>query len=311
MEALYYNGNSVKYCPNYDKPVAKPGESLIKILLSAICNTDKEVRKGYKKEFKGIMGHEFVGLVEESEDESLVGKRVVGELNAGCGKCIYCRSGRSKHCQDREVIGLAGKDGCFAEYMTLRTDLLHLVPDNLSTETAVYTEPLAAALQIPSMVHLTPEKNVAVLGDGRLAYMIAQVVALTGACLTVAGRYEDKLEQFSSFAKTTTEVVPEGYEIVIDATGSKTGILSAAKMVRKMGTIVMKSTYAGTADINMSEFVVNEITIVGSRCGPFEPALNLLSRGLIKLPQIEVYPLEEYQAAFASQAFKAGFKFGR
>lgn len=309
MKALCYNGRELEFITNAQKPVPKEKESLVKILLSAVCNTDKEVRKGYKPDFKGIMGHEFVGVVEASNDTSLIGKRVVGELNAGCKSCIYCKTGRSKHCTNRRVLGLHHKDGCFADYMTIETELLHVVPEHLPTETAIFTEPLAAALEIPTMLHLAPDKNVAVLGDGRLAYMIAQVIALSGAELTVVGRHEEKLEQFSFFCKTTKEILPEAYEVVIDATGSKTGILTAATMVRKMGTIVLKSTYAGNVELNMSDFVVNEITLIGSRCGPFPPALNLLSKGLITLPSIELYPLERYEDAFTSQAFKAGFHF--
>ena len=165
MKGLYFDGEKAVYREDLPKPVCGEGESLIRILMAAICNTDREVLKGYRPDFRGVMGHEFVGVVERSEDESLIGKRVVGELNAGCGHCLYCRTGREKHCPDRKVIGMEGKDGCFAEYMTLQTHLIHRVPEELPTEKAIFTEPLAAAFEITSQVHISPDTKVAVLGD--------------------------------------------------------------------------------------------------------------------------------------------------
>ncbi len=307
MKALYYK-HKAQYLVDYPMPVPGPNESLVKILISAICNTDKEVLKGYKPNFTGVLGHEFVGEVVESNKKELIGKRVVGELNEGCGQCIYCRTGRAKHCLNRKVIGISDKDGCFAEYMTIHSGLLHVVPDEIPTEVAIFTEPLAAALEIMEQAHIQPSKSVAVIGDGRLAFMIAQVVSLSGVDLTVIGRHEDKLKQFSSFARTITET-DETYEIVIDATGSPAGILSAQKLVRNKGLIVIKSTYAGKVEIDMSSFVVNEVTIKGSRCGPFEPAMQLLKRGLVTLPPIELYDLKDYEKGLQSKVFKAGFKF--
>ncbi len=220
MKGIYFDGAKAVFRDDLKKPVPGLNESLIRILMSAVCNTDKEILKGYKPGFTGIMGHEFVGIVEESDDESLVGKRVVGELNAGCGHCIYCQTGREKHCPDRKVIGLEKKDGCFAEYMTMETHLLHVVPWDLPTELAIFTEPLAAALEIASQVHLKPETNCAIIGDGRLAFLIAQVVAMTGIDLTVIGHHEEKLEQFRPYASVTLEP-QESYEVVIEASGSK------------------------------------------------------------------------------------------
>lgn len=308
MKALYFDGEQPIYKEDYKKPVPSPGHSLIKVLMAAICNTDKEVIRGYRPDFRGVLGHEFVGIVEESDDLSLIGKRVVGELNEGCGECIYCKSGREKHCETRKVIGMEGLDGTFEEYFVLANHLLHVVPDSLPTKKAIYTEPLAAALEIPSQIHLSPEKNVAIIGDGRLALMIAQVVSLYGVDLTIIGRHPEKLKLFASLGRTCHR---EGntYEIVIDATGSPSGIEMAKNIVRKKGTIVMKSTYAGTVNLDLSYFVVNEITITGSRCGPFEPALNLLNRNLVRLPEIELWDLSDYEKAFASKAFKVGFQF--
>lgn len=307
MRALYFDGEKAVYREDYHKPTLTPGHSLIRVLMAAICNTDREVMRGYRPDFRGVLGHEFVGIVEDSDDPDLIGKRVVGELNEGCGTCIYCKSGREKHCLTRKVIGMEGLDGTFAEYFVLANHLIHEVPKDLPTEKAIYTEPLAAALEIPSQVHLSPEKNVAIIGDGRLALMIAQVVSLHGVDLTIIGRHEEKLRLFEHLGNTKYH---EGdtFEIVIDATGSPSGIELAKNIVRKRGTIVLKSTYAGTTNIDLSYFVVNEITITGSRCGPFEPALNLLSRGLVDLPKIELYELSDYEKAFSSRAFKTGFR---
>jgi threonine dehydrogenase-like Zn-dependent dehydrogenase len=308
MKALYFNGSEAVYLTDYQKPELTPGHSVIRVLMSAICNTDREVMRGYRPDFRGVLGHEFVGVVEDSEDPSLVGKRVVGELNEGCGDCVYCNSGREKHCLTRKVIGMEGLDGTFAEYVLLANHLIHVVPDSLPTEKAIYTEPLAAALEITNQLHIRPEDNVAIIGDGRLAYMIAQVISLYGVDLTIVGKHPEKLELFKRFGKVEHQ---EGqtYEVVIDATGSPSGLNFAKEIVRKKGTIVLKSTYAGTLELDMSYFVVNEITIKGSRCGPFEPALNLLNRGLVSLPDIELWDLSDYDKAFASRAFKSGFRF--
>lgn len=305
MKALYYDKN-LHYTEDYEKPTIGPKESLVEVIISSICNTDKEILKGYRPDFKGILGHEFVGKVVESNNLSLIGERVVGEINENCGECIYCKTGRPTHCTTRKVIGISGKDGCFAEYLVVKTDLLHLVPEEVPSEIAVFSEPLAAALEILEQVHIQPSTSVAVIGDGRLAYMIAQIISLTGADLTIVGRHEEKLATFAPFAKVTTKTA-ETFEIVIDATGSPSGLLMAQKLVRKKGTIVIKSTYAGKVEIDMSDFVVNEITIKGSRCGPFEPALQLLKRGLIHFPTIDLYELKDYDKAFESRGFKTGF----
>lgn len=318
MKAIYFDGNTYTYRTDYPKPVRSAGHSLIRILAAALCNTDREILKGYRPSFRGVMGHEFVGVVEDSDRKELIGKRVVGELNEGCGHCIYCRTGREKHCPERKVIGMEGLDGCFAEYMVLADHLLHPVPEELDTETALFAEPLAAALEIPAMLHLNPEKNVCILGDGRLALMIAQVIRLSGADLTVVGKHSEKLALFSRCGRTmsTQEALddvlrnPENtFEIVVDATGAPSGIEMAAKLVRKRGTIVLKSTYASATQLDMSYFVVNEITIMGSRCGPFEPALNLLKNGLVQLPEISFYDISRFKEMLSADVFKAGIRF--
>ncbi|MBO5347416.1 MAG: alcohol dehydrogenase catalytic domain-containing protein, partial [Lachnospiraceae bacterium] len=219
MKGIYYNGTDAVYRTDLPMPVPTEKESLVKIHIAAVCNTDKEVRKGYRPDFKGVMGHEFIGEVVESPDASLIGKRVAGELNATCGTCVYCKTGRPTHCNSRRVLGMHDKDGAFAEYMTIDTGLLHVVPDSLPDEVAVFTEPLAAALEILTQVQISPDKNAAVLGDGRLALLVAQVLSLTGVDLTVIGKHEDKLELFKPFARTTLQGEKEGYEYVAECTG--------------------------------------------------------------------------------------------
>ena len=306
MRGIYFDGEKAVYREDLPKPVPGPTQSLVRIHLAGVCNTDKEILKGYRPAFRGVMGHEFVGHVVESSDPDWVGKRVVGELNAGCGHCVYCRTGREKHCDDRRVLGMERKDGCFAEYMTIETHLLHAVPDTLPDERAVFTEPFAAALEIPEQVHIKPSLEAAVIGDGRLSYMVAQVLALCGCGVTVFGHHAEKLKAFAPFAKTA--LAPAGtFELVVECSGAPGGLADAMALVRHKGTVVLKSTYAGQTQVDMSAFAVHEVTLVGSRCGPFEAALRLLSRGLVDLEPIELHDLKDFSAAFTSPAFKSGF----
>lgn len=308
MRGLYFNGQTVEYKEDLPIPKRTDGSSLIRVLLAAVCSTDKEILKGYRPDFRGIMGHEFVGVVEASDDESLIGKRVVGEINEVCHECLYCKTGRPHHCANRTTPGLS-RDGCFAEYMILKTENLHVVPDELPTEVAVFTEPLAAAFEILEQVTIDEGTPVGILGDGRLALCIANVMNYAGADVTVIGKHDEKLRLFDNIAKTTKEKIRESYEIVVEATGSPNGISEATELVRKKGTIILKSTYAENAIINLSMIPVNEITVVGSRCGPFEPAIEALTNGSIILPSIEKYDLKDWEQAFSSGAFKSGFWF--
>ena len=319
MKALIYDGEKAVYKEAVPIPQCKAGQSLIKILIADICSTDREILKGYRPDFRGIMGHEFVGEVVESPDPSLIGRLVVGEMNEGCGECIYCRTGREKHCLKRKEIGIS-RDGCFADYMALSTHLLHPVPEGLAPEQAVFAEPLAAALEITERVHIDRSCNAAIIGDGRLAYMIAQVLALTGVSLTVIGKHREKLALFEPYAHTMeydsffengslrTLDAKDCFEYVVEASGHESGIQLALNIVRKMGSIILKSTYAGKTSLNLSIIPVNEISIVGSRCGPFEPALKLLKDGSVSFPPIELYALSDHEKAFSSPAFKAGFR---
>lgn len=308
MKAVYFNGKTAQYTEDMEIPIPKEEESLVKILAATVCNTDKEILKGYRPGFCGVMGHEFVGIVQESNQKELIGKRVVGEINSACGKCIYCRTGRNTHCTSRKVLGMEKKDGCFAEYMTIDTKLLHVVPEELGTEKAVFTEPLAAACEILTQITVEKGQETAILGDGRLALCVAKVLAAADAKLTVVGRHEEKLALFSDIAETVLNGVPQGYELVVEATGSPSGFSKALELVRHKGTIVLKSTYAEKLTIDMSQIAVREITIVGSRCGPFAPALSLLQSGKADFPEIELYSLKEFEKAFTSKAFKAGFR---
>ncbi len=219
MKGIYFDGNHAVYREDLPIPAPSATESLIRVVYAGVCNTDKEILKGYRPDFRGVMGHEFVGVVEASSDPFWIGKRVVGELNAGCGTCIYCRTGREKHCLNRRVIGMEKKDGCFAEYLTLETHLLHRIPEGLSDEKALLTEPLAAALQIPQQVHLEPDTSVAVIGDGRLAYQIASVLHLYGVELTIIGKHQEKLQNFRPFGQTA-EQTDQSFVVVVEATGS-------------------------------------------------------------------------------------------
>ena len=309
MKGIYFDGANAQYREDLPMPVPAQGESLVRILMAAVCNTDKEILRGYRPDFQGVMGHEFVGVVEESPNPALVGKRVAGELNATCGQCVYCRTGRPTHCSYRRVLGMHDKDGCFAQYMTIDTALLHEVPEGLPTEEAVYTEPLAAAYEILTQITMTPDKNIAVLGDGRLAYCVTQAMHAEGHQVTVIGKHKEKLALFAPYAQTTMERADEAYEIVIEATGSPTGLAQALSMVRKKGTIVLKSTYAGETSLPMSLVAVNEISIIGSRCGPFPPAIAALAERRVHFPAIELFDPKDYQQAFNHTGFKAGFLF--
>ena len=306
VKGIYFENMKAEFREDIPVPNIKEDETLVKILLSSVCSTDREIIKGYRPDFKGILGHEFVGIAEKSSNPNIEGKRVVGEINAGCGHCIYCKTAREKHCLNRKTIGIVNKDGCFCQYMSIRTDLLHIVPDEVSDEEAVCTEPLAAALEILQRKHIGPADRVCVIGDGRLSFMIAQVIALNGADVLVLGHHKEKLEWFKSFAEVAVST-DETFEIVVDACGHPSGLDDARRLTRCGGTIIMKSTYQKDVYSNLSWAVVDEITLMGSRCGPFKPALRLLKDKKIILPKIELFRLEDWEKALDSKAFKVGF----
>lgn len=312
MEGLYFD-NTLKHVLDYAQPKKEKGEALIRVLYAAICNTDKEIIRGYKG-FAGILGHEFVGIVEEAEDVAYVGKRVVGEINLGCETCEYCQKGYKNHCTTRRVLGITNKDGAFAEYITLPLANLHIVPDTVSDLEAVFTEPLAAALEIPNQCHIRPTHKVAIIGNGKLGQLIGQVLSLTGCDLTVLGRSEKTLGLLKERARV--ELISEAdyesyFDIVVDATGNEAGLAYAQRIVKPMGTVVLKSTYNNQALLDPTLWVVKEITLVGSRCGPLDAALRLLEKKMIRVHDLVggVYKLKEYQAAFVEgNSLKSIFK---
>lgn len=281
MDALWLENNQLAL-RTVPEP-AKPGEALIRIRVAGICSTDLELVKGYYP-FTGIPGHEFVGEVVSADDESWVGQRVVGDINITCGRCEQCLNGRSSHCENRSTLGINKRDGTFAELTTLPVANLHRVPASVPDDLAVFTEPLAAALEIQEQVHVRPADRVLVIGAGRLGQLVAQSLALTGCDLHVVARhaYQQKI-LVERGIKITSEarVQPWRWDIVVEATGSPGGFSLARQAVRPRGTLVMKSTYAGELSVNFSSLVVDEVNIVGSRCGPFEPALRLMEAGMV------------------------------
>ncbi|TWH45848.1 alcohol dehydrogenase catalytic domain-containing protein [Sporomusa sp. KB1] len=312
MKCLYFD-EVLTFIEDYPQPRREKGEALIKIHYGAICNTDKEIIKGYKG-FQGILGHEFVGVVEEAEDPTYIGKRVVGEINLGCGECKHCRQGYNNHCKNRRVLGITNKDGAFAQYITLPLANLHLVPDGVADLEAVFAEPLAAALEITNQCHIRPTHKVAIVGSGKLGQLIGQVLSLTGCDLTILGRNEKSLFLLKNKARVQliSQVDYASYfDVVVDATGNQSGLSYAQNIVKPMGKVVLKSTYHDQALLNPTLWVVNEITLVGSRCGPMDATLRLLDKKLVSTEGLlgGVYTLEEYQAAFADQnALKSVFK---
>lgn len=280
----------------------EPGdEALVRVLLSGICNTDLEIARGYAG-FQGTIGHEFVGVVEEATDGSMVGQRVVGEINAGCGKCELCAAGDPRHCESRTVLGIVGRDGAHAEFLRLPLRNLRLVPDKVVDEHAVFTEPLAAACGILECLTIESTDRIAVIGDGKLGLLCAQVLALSGASVLSIGKHAEKLliaERCgieTTTAKAATKRKRE-FDVVVEASGSASGFAGALELLRPRGVLVLKSTLqgAGNAEFDRTRLVVDEITILGSRCGRFEPALDLLKKGAIDVDSLisEEYPLTQ------------------
>ena len=256
----------------------KPNEALIKIRKAGICSTDLELVKGYYP-YTGILGHEFVGEVIEADDASWVGQRVVGDINIVCEQCEQCLNGRPTHCEKRTVLGIVNRDGTFAEFTTLPVANLHVVPTSVSDEMAVFTEPLAAALEIQQQVQIQPTDRILLIGAGRLGQLIAQTLALTGCDLHVVARHkrqQDLLKARGIKVIAEEDIHPWRWDIVVEATGSPSGFSLARQAIRPRGTLVLKSTYKGEMNVNFSSIVVDEINIIGSRCGPFEPALRLM-----------------------------------
>jgi 2-desacetyl-2-hydroxyethyl bacteriochlorophyllide A dehydrogenase len=297
VKALWLQDRSLSLRDIDIPDAAAAGEALIRVRLSGICGTDLELTRGYYP-YDGVLGHEFVGEVVDAPDAEWIGARVVGEINAACGTCATCKAGRPTHCEGRTVLGIAARNGVHAEYVSLPLANLHRVPDTVPDEEAVFAEPIAAAFEILAQVHVAPTDRVLLVGAGRLGQLVAQVLALTGAELQVVARHDQQKAILHDRGIETIgaeDVVPRSYDIVVEATGSPSGLDLARTALRPRGTLVLKSTYAGDVTIDLSPFVVDEITIVGSRCGPFAPALRSLESGDVDpTPLIAArYPLAE------------------
>jgi threonine dehydrogenase-like Zn-dependent dehydrogenase len=299
MRALFFDGTSVKFQRSYADPAPGVGEVLVKVLAAGVCQTDLEIARGYMK-FTGVLGHEFVGKVTALgkglalADAQWLGKRVCSEINCVCGKCEMCARGLSSHCFSRTVIGILGRDGAFADYLRLPVRNLHEVPDHVTTEEAVFVEPIAAAFQVLRQVPIEKRTKVTVLGDGRLGLLVAQVVARTGCKLTLLGKHESKLavvERLRAGKNIRTLLDRElatgrDQDVVIDCTGRAAGFERALELVRPRGTVVMKTTVAAPKPLNLAPVVIDEINVLGSRCGPFPEAIAALATR-----EIDVLPL--------------------
>jgi threonine dehydrogenase-like Zn-dependent dehydrogenase len=309
MKSLWLENNQISL-RDVSQP-RKSNEALIEVRKAGICNTDLELVKGYYP-YTGILGHEFVGEVLEAEDASWIGQRVVGEINVVCNQCEQCLNGRPTHCENRTVLGIVNRDGTFAEFTTLPIANLHRVPDSVPDEMAVFTEPLAAALEIQDQINLKPTDRVLLIGAGRLGQLIAQTLALTGCDLRVLARHAHqqgllKARGIRIISEEDAIAQPWRWDVVVEATGSPSGFSLARKAIRPRGTLVMKSTYKGEMSVNFSSIVVDEINLIGSRCGPFEPALRLMESRQVD-PTILI--ADEFKLEDALKAFERAAETG-
>ncbi len=304
MRAIFFDGQ-LRLANDYPQPTLLPGEALIHPTLVGICNTDVEITRGYMG-FRGVLGHEFVGVVADCADRSWVGRRVVGEINAACFRCAVCARGEQSHCPERTTLGIDRRDGAMADLFSLPNQCLHEVPPGVPDEAAVFVEPLAAALEILERAHIRPTERVAVIGDGKLGLLCAQVLRLPGCEVVVVGRHPERWELLhglkiatthantlderptpngessAAFARFSSLVPgPSSFDVVVDCTGHPSGLAIARRLVRPRGRLLLKSTFAAESGLNLSMLVVDEVALLGSRCGPFAPALRLLERRLV------------------------------
>jgi threonine dehydrogenase-like Zn-dependent dehydrogenase len=304
MKAVVLHNGVAQIDHRYPRPEPAEDEALIRITLAGICSTDLEIVKGYAA-FQGVLGHEFVGVVERTgspRTAEWIGRRVVGTINLGCRRCPICLHEGAEHCPNRTVLGIINKDGVFAEYTTLPVVNLLAVPAQVPDECAVFTEPLAAALRIREQLPVRPSARTAVVGPGRLGLLIAQVIALSGTGVVVLGRRAESLElprRLGLAVSLVQDAAADSYDFVVEATGNDAGLAESLRLVRPLGTLVLKSTFAGKANVDLTKLVVGELNVVGSRCGPFAPALALLAQEAVAVrPLIErEYPLAEALAA--------------
>lgn len=309
MKAIVFD-KELKLDNNYPKPEPNVGEALIKVSLAGICNTDYEITKGYMG-YVGVLGHEFVGVVEEvnsdkAEDKAWVGKRVVAEISYGCNEpdCEWCAKKNYRHCPERHTLGIWRKDGCFAEYMTMPVNVLFEVPQNVTDEQAVFVEPLAAACEITEQLHIEPMSKVVVLGDGKLGLTTALALNAQNLDVLLVGKHQNKLDIAKAQGvktKLLNEFSPSPiYDVAVEATGTASGFETSMGMVKPRGVLVLKSTVATGKELNLAPIVINEITVLGSRCGQFPPALRLLERKRIDFTPFisKVYSVDDAIEAF-------------
>jgi alcohol dehydrogenase len=306
---LYKGAVSVRDQPLPRRP---DGFALIRLIRAGICSTDLELQRGYYG-FNGTPGHEFVGEVIESDDSRWIGKRVAGEINLSCGTCEWCKRGLGRHCPRRTVLGIVKHPGAFREFLTLPEQNLHRVPAGISSEQAVFIEPLAAACEILDQVRISPGAVVAVLGDGKLGLLAGQVLKAHGAEVHQYGHHKEKIKIAAALgidARLRKKAPAANYDWVVDATGSSGGLMQAVKMARPRGTVIMKSTIHGLVGIDSAPVIVNEITLVGSRCGRFEPAIKLLRSGKVRVDSLisETLPLRQAPLAFRRAAQSGAMK---
>ncbi len=300
MKAAVFDGKSMIFLNDYPDPNHK--ETLVRINLAGLCGTDLEILDGYM-DYHGILGHEFVGTVVKSQNKDLIGKRVVGEINVGCGVCTSCKNGLERHCPNRTVLGILKRNGAFAEYLSLPEKNLHVIPDSISDEQAVFVEPLSAAFEITEQVNLKPDWKVAVVGDGRLAFLIANVLKLDCNNIVCFGRHEKKLANFKNLGVATKIGIDSDdehrFDLVVEATGNNSGFIDTMKLIKPRGTVVLKSTIASKENLDLTPTVVNEITLIGSRCGKFRPAIEALASRKILIDSLidSTFSLENFQAA--------------
>ena len=318
MKAVVFNDKEgLVLKTDYTKPVPQKGEALIKVSMAGICNTDAEIIKGYMG-YSGVLGHEFVGIVEEvnDADKSLIGKRVVAEISYGCEKpdCPWCAVKNYRHCPDRHTIGIWRKDGCFAEYITLPTNILFEVPENVPDEQAVFVEPLAAACEITEQLHIEPTHKVVVLGDGKLGLTTALTLNAQNLDVTLVGKHQNKLDIAKAQGVKTMLLdelkVSNNFDVVVEATGSVSGFETSLNLVKPRGVLVLKSTIATGKELNLAPIVINEITVLGSRCGQFGPALRLLKNNRIDFKPFisKIYSIDEAINGFEANKAKDSIK---
>lgn len=319
MKALIYNDNDgLKLVDNIEKPTANDNEVLIKTSLVGICNTDYEITKGYMG-YNGILGHEFVGIVEQvgkNVDKNLIGKKVTGGINLACNDCSWCHRGLQRHCPNRSTLGIYKKDGCFCEYFTLPKENINIIPDNVEDEKAAFIEPLAAALEILEQVKIEPTTRVALVGDGKLGLCISLILNAYNVDLTHIGKHLDKLQISKNFGSNILlineleEKDKKTFDVVIEATGSTGGFETSLSLTKPRGILVLKSTIAAKEGLNLAGVVVDEITIVGSRCGQFEPIIRLLKNNKINpIPLItKIYDKDDFIEAFKENEKKDTIK---